>query len=151
MTLVSISGDGYTCDKSLTCTSSAALAADASGKPITVVAQILEDEQPSTLKNVAYVSPAKGDVPETNPLVIPTLATDTSTSVTDNDAQAAIDVTAPQVEGVVLTLPDTGIVLTLPNTGTTIPLTWLLAASGLVAAGVILLGASRFNARGRKS
>jgi len=141
MTLVSISGDGYTCDTSLICTSSHALAADATGTLITVVAQILEDEQPGTLKNVAYVSPAKGDVPETNPLVIPTLATDTSTSVTDNDAQAVIDVLAPQVEG---------IVITLPNTGTTIPLTWLLGAIGIVAAGVILLGASRFNARGRK-
>ena len=141
MTLVSISGDGYTCDTSLICTSSKALAAGATGTPITVVAQILQDEQPGTLKNVAYVSPAKGDVPETNPLVIPTLATDTSTSVTDNDAQAAIDVLAPQVEG---------IVLTLPNTGTPIPLTWLLGAVGIIAAGVILLGASRFNARGRK-
>jgi uncharacterized repeat protein (TIGR01451 family) len=141
MTLVSISGDGYTCDTSLICTSSHALAAGASGTLITVVAQILEDEQPGTLKNVAYVSPAKGDVPETNPLVIPTLATDTSTSVTDNDAQAVIDVLPPQVEG---------IVITLPNTGTTIPLTWLLGAMGIVAAGVILLGASRFNARGRK-
>jgi len=125
----------------LICTSSHALAADATGTLITVVAQILEDEQPGTLKNVAYVSPAKGDVPETNPLVIPTLATDTSTSVTDNDAQAVIDVLPPQVEG---------IVITLPNTGTTIPLTWLLGAIGIVAAGVILLGASRFNARGRK-
>jgi len=141
MTLVSISGDGYTCDTSMVCTSSVALAADATGTPITVVAQIMGDEQPGTLKNVAYVSPAKGDVPETNPLVIPTLATDTSTSVTDNDAQAVIDVLAPQVEG---------IVITLPNTGTTIPLTWLLGAIGIVAAGVILLGASRFNARGRK-
>src|SRR5664279_2848219 len=141
MTLVSISGDGYTCDTSMVCTSSVALAADATGTPITVVAQIMEDEQPGTLKNVAYVSPAKGDVPETNPLVIPTLATDTSTSVTDNDAQAVIEVSAPQVEG---------IVLTLPNTGTTIPLTWLLGAVGIIAAGVILLGAARFNARGRK-
>jgi len=139
MTLVSISGDGYTCDTSLTCTSTDALAADATGTPITVVAQILADAQPGTLKNVAYVSPAKGDVPETNPLVIPTLETDTSTSATDNDDQAAIIVV--QVEG---------IVITLPNTGTTIPLTWLLAAIGIVAAGVILLGASRFNARGRK-
>jgi len=141
MTLVSISGDGYTCDTSLICTSSNALAAGATGTPITVVAQILQDEQLGTLKNVAYVSPAKGDVPETNPLVIPTLATDTSTSVTDNDAQAVIEVSAPQVEG---------IVLTLPNTGTTIPLTWLLGAVGIIAAGVILLGAARFNARGRK-
>ena len=138
MTLVSIAGDGYTCT-SLICTSSHALAADATGTPITVVAQILQDDQPGTLKNVAYVSPAKGDVPETNPLVIPTLETDTSTSATDNDDQAAIIVV--QVEG---------IVITLPNTGTTIPLTWLLAAIGIVAAGVILLGASRFNARGRK-
>ena len=142
MTLVEISGAGYTCDASLTCTSLHALAADATGSPITVVAEIPADAQPdTTLKNVAYVSPAKGDVPETNPLVIPTLATDTSTSATDNDAQAAIVVLPPEAKGVVLTLP---------NTGTTIPLTWLLVAIGIVAAGVILLGASRFNAHGRK-
>jgi len=52
------------------------------------------------------------------------------------------DVLPPQPES---------IVITLPNTGTTIPLTWLLAAIGIVAAGVILLGASRFSARGRKN
>ena len=142
MTLVSISGDGYTCDTSLTCTSSNALAAGTTGTLITVVAQIQQDDQPGTLKNVAYVAPATGDVPETNPLVVPTLATDTSTSVTDNDAQASVDVLPPQVEG---------IVLTLPNTGTTIPLTWLLGAVGIIAAGVILLGASRFNARGHRN
>jgi uncharacterized repeat protein (TIGR01451 family) len=148
MTLVSISGDGYTCTTTdatkPVCTSSHALAADATGTLITVVAQILQDDQPATLKNVAYVSPVKGDVPETNLLVIPTLTTDTSKSATDNDAQASIVVASPQVQG-------ESIVITLPNTGTTIPLTWLLGAIGIVAAGVILLGASRLNARGRRS
>ena len=40
---------------------------------------------------------------------------------------------------------------TLPNAGTTVPLAGLLAAIGLVSAGLILMGASRFNRRGRKS
>ncbi|HEX7397120.1 MAG TPA: hypothetical protein VF312_06220, partial [Propionibacteriaceae bacterium] len=78
---------------------------------------------------------------ETDPLVAPTIDTDTVSSLTDNDAQAVIGVLPPEPEG---------IVITLPNTGTTIPLTWLLGAVGIVAAGVILLGAARFNARGRK-
>jgi hypothetical protein len=39
---------------------------------------------------------------------------------------------------------------TLPNAGTTVPLAGLLAAIGLVSAGLILMGASRFNRRGRK-
>ena len=39
----------------------------------------------------------------------------------------------------------------LPNAGTTVPLAGLLAAIGLVSAGLILMGASRFNRRGRKS
>jgi len=93
-------------------------------------------------KNVAYVSPAEPETAETNPLVVPTIETDTVATATDNDAEALIDVLPPQPEG---------IVITLPNTGTTIPLTWLLVAIGIVAAGVILLGASRFNARGRKN
>ena len=43
-------------------------------------------------KNVAYVSPKSTDVPETNPLVTPDLTTDTSTTPTDNDAEAVLSV-----------------------------------------------------------
>jgi len=138
--LVGLSGDGYTCYTNLVCISSTTLAAGADGNPITVVVQIPADLT-GQFKNVAYVSPAETETTETNPLVVPTIDTDTVASATDNDAEAVIDVLPPEPEG---------IVITLPNTGTTIPLTWLLAAIGIVAAGVILLGASGFNARGRK-
>jgi len=154
MTLDTISGIGYTCTTTdatkPVCVAGAALGAGKDGSVITVVTKVIDS---GSLKNVAYVSPAKGDVPETNPLgKTPTLATDTSTSATDNDAQAVIDVQPPLAKDVVITLPPQveGVVITLPNTGTTIPLTWLLGAIGMVAAGVILLGASRFNAHGRK-
>jgi hypothetical protein len=140
--LVGLSGDGYTCFASLVCTSSSTLAAGAEAKPITVVVQI-PAELTGPFKNVAYVSPAEIETPETNPLVVPIITTDTAASATDNDAEAVIDVLPPQLE-------PTTIVITLPNTGTTIPLTWLLGAIGIVAAGVILLGASRFSAGGRK-
>jgi uncharacterized repeat protein (TIGR01451 family) len=140
-TLVGLSGDGYTCYIDLVCVSSTPLPAGADAKPITAVVQI-PGELTGTFKNVAYVSPAENETTETNPLVVPAMDTDTVASTTDNDAQAAIDVLPPEPEG---------IVITLPNTGTTIPLTWLLGAVGIVAAGVILLGASRFNARGRKN
>jgi Domain of unknown function (DUF5979) len=140
-TLVGLSGDGYACFTNLVCTSSTTLAAGADGNPITVVVQIPTDLT-GQFKSVAYVSPAENETTETNPLVVPTIDTDTVASATDNDAEAVIDVLPPESEG---------IVITLPNTGTTIPLTWLLAAIGIVAAGVILLGASRFNARGRKN
>jgi hypothetical protein len=140
--LVGLSGDGYTCYTNLVCISSTTLAGGADGNPITVVVQIPADLT-GQFKNVAYVSPAENETAEeTNPLVVPTIDTDTVASATDNDAEAVIDVLPPQPEG---------IVITLPNTGTTIPLTWLLAAIGILAAGVILLGASRFNARGRKN
>ena len=140
-TLIGLSGDGYTCYTDLVCVSSTTLGAGADGTPITVVVQTPADLT-GQFKNVAYVSPAEKEITETNPLVVPTIETDTVASATDNDAQAVIDVLPPQPEG---------IVITLPNTGATIPLTWLLGAIGIVAAGVILLGASRFNARGRKS
>jgi hypothetical protein len=139
-TLVGLSGDGYTCYTDLVCTSSTPLGAGADATPITVVVQTPADVT-GQFRNVAYVSPAENETTETNPLVVPTIDTDTVASVTDNDAQAVIDVLPPEPEG---------IVITLPNTGTTIPLTWLLGAIGIVAAGVILLGASRFNTRGRK-
>jgi uncharacterized repeat protein (TIGR01451 family) len=140
--LSGLSGDGYICYTNLVCISSTTLAGGADGNPITVVVQIPADLT-GQFKNVAYVSPAENETTqETNPLVVPTIDTDTVASATDNDAEAIVDVVPPQPES---------IVITLPNTGTTIPLTWLLAAIGIVAAGVILLGASRFTARGRKN
>lgn len=138
-TLVWMSGVGYTCN-GLVCVSLTTLAPGADGMPITVVAKIPADES-NSFKNVAYVSPSKSEVPETNPLVVPNIKTDTTTSRTDNDAQAIVTVLPPETKG---------ITITLPNTGTTIPLTWLLAATGILAAGVILLGASRFTTGGRK-
>lgn len=56
---------------------------------VTVTARV-NSQFAGTAKNVAYVSPASTDGPETNPLVIPTLTTDTSLTDTDNDAQAII-------------------------------------------------------------
>ncbi|MCA0295328.1 MAG: DUF11 domain-containing protein [Actinobacteria bacterium] len=90
LTLVSMTGTGYTCSGA-TCTADAALAAGASGAPITLVATINGDFVGSA-HNVAYVSPAAGDVVETNPLVVPNTGTTTDTTDTDNDAQADLQV-----------------------------------------------------------
>ncbi len=125
LTLVSMSGDGYTCTGA-TCTSASQLATGATGSPIKVVAKI-DAEAHGWLHNVAYVAPAPGDIPETNPLVIPTTGTDTSKTSTDNDAQAGLRVEEPK---------------TLSQTGSDIPL-WLgvgvplllIAGAGLVIVG----------------
>ena len=90
LTLVSMAGDGYTCT-GVTCVAKDALASGADGKPITVTATINADAL-GPIHNVAYVSPAAGDVPETNVLVVPTTDTDTATTGTDNDAQANLKV-----------------------------------------------------------
>lgn len=90
LTLVSMTGDGYSCTGA-TCTSGSALAGGASGAPITVVATI-DGAFTGSAHNVAYASPATGDGPETNPLDTPTRATDTDKSATDNDAQASLSV-----------------------------------------------------------
>jgi uncharacterized repeat protein (TIGR01451 family)/fimbrial isopeptide formation D2 family protein len=83
--LVSIDGSGYTCDAgTLTCTSASPLAAGADGEVITVVATITETD--TTLTNVAYVTPAPGEVTEDVPLgTPPTSGTDTDASTTNND------------------------------------------------------------------
>jgi uncharacterized repeat protein (TIGR01451 family) len=100
MTITSMSGGStYACTiatggASGTCTSSVVLDPKATGAPITVTATVNADAVlGSTQTNVAYVAPASGDVTETNPLVVPTLATDTTTSTTDNDAQASLTLT----------------------------------------------------------
>jgi fimbrial isopeptide formation D2 family protein/uncharacterized repeat protein (TIGR01451 family)/LPXTG-motif cell wall-anchored protein len=91
LTQVSMSGTGYTCIDS-TCTSLAGLAAGERGAPITVTATV-DAGASGSLKNVAWVDKAGVDVPETNPLVVPTLDTNTRTSETDNDAEAVVTLT----------------------------------------------------------
>ncbi|HSN10871.1 MAG TPA: hypothetical protein VLS51_02030, partial [Propionibacteriaceae bacterium] len=140
-TLVGISGEGYTCFTTLTCVATTQLAAGADGKPITMIATI-PDGFTGQYKSVSYVSPVTPDAPESNPLLVPTLATDTVTSATDNDSQAAVDVLAPQAEGIVLTLASTGATVSLP---------WLLGALGLAFLGAILLGIARLDRRVRRS
>jgi fimbrial isopeptide formation D2 family protein/uncharacterized repeat protein (TIGR01451 family) len=90
LTLVSMTGDGYTCSGA-TCTASAPLAGGAFGAPITVTATI-NAAFVGSAHNVAYVSPASGDLVETNPLAVPATGTDTASTGTDNDAQADITV-----------------------------------------------------------
>ena len=91
MTLVSMSGTGYTCTGA-TCVAGAALAAGADGNPITVTVTVTSV---GSARNVAYVDKAPTDVPETNPLGPPPgPGTDTSTTTTDNDADASLVVTA---------------------------------------------------------
>ncbi len=87
-------GAAYTCSTSGatgTCTAAAPLKAKQFGPTITVTATIGANVTGS-LKNVAYVAPSDLDGRETVPLVVPTTATDTATSVTDNDAEATLDV-----------------------------------------------------------
>ena len=96
LTPVSMTGTGYSCDITTdptapVCTADAPLAAGATGEPITLVVKIGATFT-GTAKNVAYVAPAKGDLVETNPLVVPTRTTDTSSTDTDNDDQASLTV-----------------------------------------------------------
>lgn len=143
--LLSISGEGYSC-KGLTCTSSERLAPGANGKPIVVTFQLpAAANTPVTYRNVAYVSPVGGDAPETNPLVIPTIHTNTTTSTTDNDAQASLTLTN---HGEVIPLPtppapkpnDPGRrPAPLPNTGADLPLGALVGAFMALVGGTLLV------------
>lgn len=90
LTLVSMSGDGYTFSGN-TATAKASLAPNSDGPAITVKATINPGAL-GTIKNVAYVSPAPGDVTETKPLIVPTLDKNTTNEDTDNDAQAQFTV-----------------------------------------------------------
>ena len=98
LTLKSITGAegaGYTCTVDSaskgSCTNSTVLPAGHSAGVITVVATVGANLSGS-LKNVAYVAPNASDTVETNPLGgTPTVDTDTSTSPTDNDDEAVID------------------------------------------------------------
>jgi len=98
LTLVSMKGDDYTCSGT-TCVSSVPLRAGQDGSLITVMAKITATGSGS-LRNVAYVSPASGETPETNPLGTPPAAgTDTSKTSTDNDADAKVTfTTVPPVQ-----------------------------------------------------
>ncbi len=92
LTLVSMTGTGYDCTTTPgKCVAAGSLAANTDGPLITVTATI-DASFTGTAKNVAYVSPAATDGPETNPLVVPTLTTNTSTTPTDNDAEAVLGV-----------------------------------------------------------
>lgn len=95
LTLVSMSGDGYTC-VDVTCTSTVQLAAGATGEPIKVVAEI-NHKAYGKVHNVAYVAPAPGEIPETNPLDVPDTDTNTSETGTDNDAQAMLGLEPPAI------------------------------------------------------
>ena len=71
MTLVSISGDGYTCDATTdptkpVCVAGAGLGTRADGAVITVVTKVTIDY--GNLKNVAYISPAQAMSPRPTPL-----------------------------------------------------------------------------------
>ena len=90
LTFVKMEGEDYTCT-GVTCVAANPLAANADGKPITVTATVNADVL-GKIHNVAYVAPVSGDVPETNLLVVPDTNTDTSTTATDNDAQADLEV-----------------------------------------------------------
>ncbi len=88
--LVSISGEGYTCDltnpKAPTCTNPEPLGAGSPAKPVTVVVKVLESAS-GVIRNTGYITPAPTDTPETNPLgTPPTPTTDTTTTTTDNDS-----------------------------------------------------------------
>ena len=95
LTLVSMSGDDYTC-VDVTCTSTVQLAAGATGEPIKVVATI-NDKAYGKVHNVAYVAPAPGEIPETNPLDVPGTDTNTSETGTDNDAQDELGLEPPAI------------------------------------------------------
>ena len=88
LTLVSMTGAGYTCEGA-TCTSGSVLAAGADGAVITVTATV-DHAFVGTLHNVAYVAPSGDETTETNPLIVPDTTTDTDTTGTDNDAQAPL-------------------------------------------------------------
>ena len=98
LTLISMSGTGYDCDKATAvCTAAAPLAAGAQGEPITVVARIDASVTSGRLHNLAYVAPAggsgSGEVPELIGLGdTPTRGSSAAESETDNDAEAWVSV-----------------------------------------------------------
>jgi uncharacterized repeat protein (TIGR01451 family) len=102
MEIVSMSGQGYSCDITTSPTDPVCvstdngLAAGTIGKPITVVTKVSAGWTGSSFRNVAYVDKAPTDVTETVPLGTTPPARDTDianpVTSTDNDAQAVINV-----------------------------------------------------------
>lgn len=104
--LVGLRGDGYTV-RGLTATALDALGVDEDAAPLTVTVRITADA-PATLRNVAYVAPlapglatdldddgyADVRIEHANPLDVPTLATDTVASGTNNDTEGVLVVAA---------------------------------------------------------
>jgi uncharacterized repeat protein (TIGR01451 family) len=98
LTLVSMSGAGVTCSTLPTCVGDGALA---SGGSVTITVTATVDASASgTLRNVAYVAPKPiGEIAESTPLgTLPTRATDTVASATDNDGHADVTVRVPVIE-----------------------------------------------------
>jgi uncharacterized repeat protein (TIGR01451 family)/LPXTG-motif cell wall-anchored protein len=91
-------GSGFDCaapaDAMVACRSTVGLSPGQTAPPVSVKARVSDDAQPGTsVRNVAFVRPAVGDLPESNPLgENPVLGTDTATSATDNDDQQAIEI-----------------------------------------------------------
>lgn len=107
--LVGMTGDGY----QVTGTTAVApepLGIDADGPPIRVTVRIVEGPaamsreaeplaapDPVVVPNTAYIAPADGDVPESNPLVVPELGADTAATATNNDTDGEVHVVAAPV------------------------------------------------------
>jgi len=147
--LVSMSGDGYSFAGAVA-TGIDDLAIDVDGPPISVVARITSvPTDAAAMRNVAYVSPAAtrdldGDgfddavIEHLNPLVVPTIDTDTATSVTDNDAQGVWAVTSNTPSDT----PSGGSADSLTRTGTEVTPV-LLAATLLILFGLVVTNLRR--------
>ncbi|MEV6105817.1 right-handed parallel beta-helix repeat-containing protein [Streptomyces sp. NPDC051940] len=149
--LISMAGPEYTSDGA-TATGGAPLEAGTDGPVLTVRVRVTATTA-TELHNVAYITPAPGDVPESNPLVVPDLTTDPDTSATDNDAQGYLLVSP--VEPTPTPTPPTPTPTpptptpdphptddhhALPDTGSTpwAPLLAVVGAGLLVSAGLVL-------------
>ena len=134
MTLVSMVGSAassnYTCVTNV-CTSWAVLPAGGAAGETIIVTATINANITGTLHNVAYISPATGEVIETNPLgTPPTTSTDTSDTPTNNDAQA--DLTANIYD---LALAKTGVVNGTGGDSTVIDFTVTVRNQGTVDSG----------------
>lgn len=84
------------------------------------------------IRNLGFVAPAPGDTTETNPLVEPTFAVNsTDSTATNNDSQAVLSVATSA------TAPDTGLMSIIVN-----PLAQLMA---VVGSGITLVGYKKLN------
>jgi SdrD B-like domain/Domain of unknown function DUF11 len=121
-------GSGQT----ITCTNSASLASNSSVN--LVLSVVVGASASGSLKNVAVIRPAAGDVAETNraPVADPDSSTDTPATATNNDAQDSLSVATPTttttapatttttVAETTTTVPDTT-TTTVAQTTTTVP------------------------------